>query len=433
MAKNLSGRVKKTPPTGVSADRYNYIGLSEVEPDLGVPSTTNQVLTSSVQGIRSWVAATALQGTGGSAGIQGLTGIQGIQGTVGASGVSSSYFNYRTDTNSTSNSDPGSGNLRYNNATQTSTTALYIDHLTQDNIDIDMFLALLQVNDKIFIQDANNSANFQQFKVSGAINPGANTYVQVPVTFVTSGGTGTTGFSNNHPVILVTTAAGIQGTTGSQGTIGTQGTTGIGTQGTTGLQGTTGAQGLTGTQGISGTQGTIGIQGIQGGFSFALGAGVQTFLTTPSSVNLVSAVTDETGSGALVFANTPTLVTPVIGAATGTSLALTGGLTAATKSFDIPHPTKFNTRLRYGSLEGPENGVYIRGNTTENIIELPEYWIGLVDGSTITVSLTPIGSFQKIYIEKVENNKVYIGGKVKEISYIVFGERKDTPKLIVEY
>jgi hypothetical protein len=44
---------------------------------------------------------------------------------------------------------------------------------------------------------------------------------------------------------------------------------------------------------------------------------------------LLAAVTDETGTGALVFANTPTLVTPVIGAATGTSLGLSGSLTAA--------------------------------------------------------------------------------------------------------
>jgi hypothetical protein len=56
-----------------------------------------------------------------------------------------------------------------------------------------------------------------------------------------------------------------------------------------------------------------------------LGTGVATFLATPSSANLISAITDETGSGALVFANTPTLVTPVLGAATGTSLTTTGG------------------------------------------------------------------------------------------------------------
>jgi hypothetical protein len=61
----------------------------------------------------------------------------------------------------------------------------------------------------------------------------------------------------------------------------------------------------------------------------SFGSGIATFLGTPSSANLLAAVTDETGTGALVFANTPTLVTPVIGAATGTSLALSGSLTLA--------------------------------------------------------------------------------------------------------
>ena len=45
----------------------------------------------------------------------------------------------------------------------------------------------------------------------------------------------------------------------------------------------------------------------------SLGAGVATFLGTPSSANLAAAVTDETGSGALVFATSPTLVTPALG------------------------------------------------------------------------------------------------------------------------
>jgi len=57
-----------------------------------------------------------------------------------------------------------------------------------------------------------------------------------------------------------------------------------------------------------------------------LGTGVATFLGTPSSANLRTAVTDETGTGALVFADTPTLVTPNIGVASGTSLTLTGDL-----------------------------------------------------------------------------------------------------------
>ena len=66
-----------------------------------------------------------------------------------------------------------------------------------------------------------------------------------------------------------------------------------------------------------------------------LAANVATFLTTPSSANLRTAVTDETGTGSLVFANTPTLVTPILGTPTSgtltscTGLPLTTGVTGA--------------------------------------------------------------------------------------------------------
>ena len=65
-----------------------------------------------------------------------------------------------------------------------------------------------------------------------------------------------------------------------------------------------------------------------------LGTGVATFLATPSSANLAAAVTDETGTGALVFATSPTLVTPVLGTVAAgsvltnaTGLPLTTGVT----------------------------------------------------------------------------------------------------------
>jgi hypothetical protein len=63
-----------------------------------------------------------------------------------------------------------------------------------------------------------------------------------------------------------------------------------------------------------------------------LGTGVATFLGTPSSANLISAITDETGTGSLVFATSPTLVTPALGtpsALVGTNITGTAsGLTA---------------------------------------------------------------------------------------------------------
>jgi len=62
----------------------------------------------------------------------------------------------------------------------------------------------------------------------------------------------------------------------------------------------------------------------------SLGTGVATFLGTPSSANLAAAVTDETGSGALVFANTPTLATPILGIPTSVTLTNATGLPLTT-------------------------------------------------------------------------------------------------------
>jgi len=73
-----------------------------------------------------------------------------------------------------------------------------------------------------------------------------------------------------------------------------------------------------------------------------LGTGVATFLTTPSSANLATAVTGETGSGALVFATSPTLVTPVLGVATATSVA-TGPIFGTIQSLSGPGAVNITT------------------------------------------------------------------------------------------
>jgi hypothetical protein len=61
-----------------------------------------------------------------------------------------------------------------------------------------------------------------------------------------------------------------------------------------------------------------------------LGTGVATFLATPTSANLAAAVTDETGSGALVFATSPTLVTPALGTPSSATLTNATGLPLTT-------------------------------------------------------------------------------------------------------
>jgi hypothetical protein len=61
----------------------------------------------------------------------------------------------------------------------------------------------------------------------------------------------------------------------------------------------------------------------------ARAAGFDAFAATPDSANLRALLTDETGTGAAVFADSPSLTTPDIGAATGASLAATGAITSS--------------------------------------------------------------------------------------------------------
>ena len=118
-------------------------------------------------------------------------------------------------------------------------------------------------------------------------------------------------------------------------------------------------------------------------------------------------------------------------------LEINGELSATNKSFVINHPTKPGMKLRYGSLEGPENGVYVRGELNgSNIIEVPDHWIGLVHEDSYTVHLTPIERYSQLYVEKIENYNVYIADNFMNpihCYYSVWAERKDIPKLVTEY
>lgn len=124
----------------------------------------------------------------------------------------------------------------------------------------------------------------------------------------------------------------------------------------------------------------------------SLGTGVATWLGTPSSANLLAAMTDETGTGALVFANTPTLVTPAIGAATGASVNLTS---TATASAFIPTGSTI-----------PANGLYLPAantlalatNTTERVHVGSSGNVGIGGTPTNKVTVFTAGSADALRI-----------------------------------
>jgi len=114
-----------------------------------------------------------------------------------------------------------------------------------------------------------------------------------------------------------------------------------------------------------------------------------------------------------------------------------GHILSAKKNFDIPHPTKEGWRLRHTCPEGPSNDVYYRGRiTSRKEILLPTYWEKLVDPTTITVSLTPIGAHQNVIVKRIADNRVYLqsqGNMPIDCYFHIFATRADGERLIAEY
>ena len=115
----------------------------------------------------------------------------------------------------------------------------------------------------------------------------------------------------------------------------------------------------------------------------------------------------------------------------------TVGRCTGDKGFDIPHPTQEGKRVRHICVEGPESAIYIRGKLDgSHTIDIPEYWQGLVDYDTITVSLTPFGrSDTSLHVKEITGDKIIISSdhlvQVK-CFYHVWANRIG-PELFVEY
>jgi len=113
-----------------------------------------------------------------------------------------------------------------------------------------------------------------------------------------------------------------------------------------------------------------------------LGANVATFLGTPSSANLAAAVTDETGSGALVFATSPTLVTPVLGTASATNVNVSGVTTTGTLKIGTANAVGITTVLDEDNMSSNSDTALA---TQQSIKAYVDTTVGAVD-LTITTA-----------------------------------------------
>ena len=157
------------------------------------------------------------------------------------------------------------------------------------------------------------------------------------------------------------------------------------------------------------------------------GAEVDTGAETHTGVNINNAVTVDNSTRKI----NGVTITPLIKGKYFT------GKARLDKGFDIEHPTRKGKRLRHICVEGPESAIYIRGKLKgTHIIDIPEYWQGLVDYDTITVNLTPCGKPDlSLYVKEIRDDKIILSSDhltQVECFYQVWGNRIG-PELHVEY
>ena len=106
-------------------------------------------------------------------------------------------------------------------------------------------------------------------------------------------------------------------------------------------------------------------------------------------------------------------------------------LCGGTKSFVIPHPEQPGKEIEYTSLEGPEVGIYVRGSAVlgggQATITLPEYFTAIAVDDSITVQLTPRGTWLQLYVVSATGTEIVVreaGGRSGQFDYLVQGIRQ---------
>ena len=246
-ATGAQGSTGSTGPTGPS-------GATGAQGATGSTGSTGPTGPTGAQG------ATGSTGSQGATGSGGSTGAQGAEGNFGGATFDYTYDTYAND------SDPGTGNLRFNNNTLNSASIMYIDDADDNGTDIQTFLRTIDdststIKGHFRVSNKLNADDFALFTITGSITE-ASGYFKVPCSKISGSASS---FSNDEDLIITFARTGDKGDTGAQGAAGAQGATGpTGSQGATGSGGSTGAQGATGSTGPTGPSGATGAQGATG-------------------------------------------------------------------------------------------------------------------------------------------------------------------------
>jgi len=142
-----------------------------------------------------------------------------------------------------------------------------------------------------------------------------------------------------------------------------------------------------------------------------LGTGVATFLATPSSANLAAALTDETGTGSVVLATSPTLVTPTLGVATATSINGTTIPTSATLVKTSDTGTVTSTMILDGTILNAD----INASAAIDKTKISGTAVTVADTGTVTSTMIADGTIVNADVNAsagIAYSKLSLGGTI---------------------
>jgi hypothetical protein len=230
-----------------------------------------------------------IDGSDGDSGATGATGSPGgATGATGAQGaLGSDAFEFNFDDSSTTDADPGSGNLRFNSATYSAVTELYIDLLDTWGSDVTAWLDLFAtVPGYLKILSETDPTRWVVYRID-AIDT-VSGYRRIHVTYIDDSGIA---LSTALGDTVVAFAPGVPGATGATGT--------AGSAGATGAQGATGANGATGATGPGGT--VLAIEFVIDGGGVVITTGQKGYLEVPFNCTITAARLFADQSGSIVI------------------------------------------------------------------------------------------------------------------------------------
>jgi hypothetical protein len=348
---------------------------------LATIGTANQILGVNTAGT-SLEYKSIVAGTGIS--ITPAAGSLTIASTGAGGGVYTFQYHARTNTQAASN--PGSGNLVWNNATLTSATQLYISATDSNGVDQSVLFAFLTTSNVFYVQDADLSSTFQRWHITSITN---NTgWYTLGVTLLTSANFAT--MSNNHNIYTgwaATTSSGVTSVGLALPSIFNVSGSPVTTSGT-----------------LTGTLATQSANTIFAGPTIS-GPSIPTFRTLGLATNDINdvTITSATTNQVLAYNGSRWVNTGAVGAnATGTiGVSPTGGGTAWTLISGTSYRADFVHNL------GTTNVVITVYDTNNNAIVIPNLVV-TTDANTVRVTVT--GNTKTLKVVVVANGQSIVAG-----------------------